>query len=96
MANGKNEPIEFTRGDAERLRTIEVTQESLHEKLDIVIDKFDHFVTSHQEQHFELNRRIASNSRFRKTLIKVALWIFTAGGSMSLLTVGARAIGWLN
>jgi len=85
MANGVNEPIEFTRGDAERIARIE-----------IMLTNVTNFIGKHIIIHETIKTSIDSNSRFRKISVKIMLWIFTTSAGLGLLAVGAEAIGWLN
>ena len=96
MANGRNEPVEFTRGDAERLRTIEVKQNTGHDKLDSLSNKLEFFITTHQSQHIDLDKRVSRNSRFIRIVTKVAIWVFTTSSGLGLIAMGAKAFGWLN
>ncbi len=96
MGNGLNEPVEFTRGDAERLQAIEVKQNTAYAKLDTLADKFDYFITTHTQQHVEIERRVDHNSRFRRNTVSVLLWVFSSGVALALLATGVKAMGWLD
>lgn len=76
MGNGLNEPIQFTRGDAERLRVIEKSHDELHKK-------HDAFMEVLHDNLRELQKQIDSNTRFRRVLTKVALWVITPGAGIS-------------
>lgn len=96
MGNGQNESIGFTRGDAERLKEIEVKQDAGHAKLDLLYNKLDQFVSAHVGRHEELEKGIAANTRFRKYTVRALLWIFTTSTGLGLLAAGAKAMGWLH
>lgn len=95
MGNGSNEPIQFTRADAERLKTIEIRHDQSHAKLDTLITKIDRFLSVHVTNHIDLDKRVASNTRFRRNIIKVTLWVFSTSTGLGLLAAGAKAAGWL-
>jgi hypothetical protein len=96
MSNGSNEPVEFTRNDAERLKIIEVKQSESHTKLDNIDKKLDAFLLAHVTKHSELDKRVEENARFRRVVVRVLLWVFTTGTGLGLLAAGTKAMGWLN
>lgn len=96
MGNGSNEPVEFTRNDAERLKVIEVKQSESHNKLDSISAKLDAFLLAHVTKHVELDKRIEENARFRRIVVRVLVWMFTTSAGLGLLAAGAKAVGWLN
>jgi len=96
MGNGANEPVEFTRGDAERLIGINLRQTTIDKNLENLIKKFDEFALVQHDKHRILGKQIEANTRFRQVIIKISLWIFTTGAGLGLLAVGAKAVGWIN
>ena len=96
MANGHNEPVKFTRGDAERLRVIEVDQQTSHAKLDKLIEKIDSFIKVHDEKHDKLNEQIGTNTRFVCIVKRVCIWALSVSGGLGLLATIAKASGWLD
>lgn len=85
MGNGKNEPVEFTRGDAETLVKI-------HDK----IEQITEFIADHMIKHDTQDEEVESNTRFRKTTLKIMVWIFTSSAGLGLLAAGAKATGWFD
>ena len=96
MGNGNNEPIQFTRGDAERLKVIETNQNGLNTKVDGITKNLDSYFKIHATQHEALNKHVKNNSRFRKTLIRISLWIFSSGGGIGVFIFLAKQFGWLH
>jgi hypothetical protein len=96
MGNGKNEPVEFTRGDAERLRVIELKQHQVHTKMGSLVLKIEQHLAKHDEVHISVDRRVAKNSQYRRTTTRIFVWVVSTGGGLGLLATGARAMGWLN
>lgn len=91
MGNGDNESIQFTRGDAERLCNIETRHDELHDKVDLMTKSLNAFLKAHRIEHTELNAKVHRNSRFRRGVIKTALWTLTPTGTLAIV---ARAFGW--
>jgi hypothetical protein len=91
MGNGTNEPIQFTRGDAERIANTEIRHNELHDKVDLMTEILNAFLETHRIEHTELNAKVHRNSRFRRGIIKVALWTLTPTGTLAIV---ARAFGW--
>ncbi len=87
MGNGENEPIQFTRGDADRITRIDGKQDDLHTKLDDIVDKLSEFAKSYNTLKVTVNR----NRRFRRTFVKIALYVLSPSG---LIIVAAKAFGW--
>jgi len=96
MSGGANEPIEFTRGDAERLKGIEVIQKTTCKKIDILFTKIDAFSIAHTGKHVEIDKQIEKNARFRRIVIKALLWVFSTSAGIGILTAGIKATGWLD
>lgn len=96
MGNGHNEPVKFTRGDAERLRAIEIQHGESHSKIKEIAGKIDTFLTVHDKRHTATDKEVANNTRFRKNAVRVLLWIFTTSSGVGLLAATAKAMGWLN
>ena len=90
--NGPNEPIEFTRGDAERLARMEQSQESVHTKLERIFSYFKKTDTRYDT----LKETVDSNARFRRVVVRVFVWIFTTSAGLGLIAAGAKAMGWVN
>ena len=86
-----NDSLEFTRDDADRLTRIETAQNNVAEKMDTVIN----LALQHAEQHKTLEIDIDRNTRFRKIVTNIAIWVATSSGLATLLAAGAKAIGWL-
>ncbi|MFA7286925.1 MAG: hypothetical protein WC052_04680 [Patescibacteria group bacterium] len=96
MSNGSNEPIEFTRGDAERLIVIETKQTATNEKLDDLATGISTFMNDYSLHHVALEKAVAANTRFRKTTIRILLWVISTSGGLGLLAAVAEAAGWLH
>jgi len=94
MGNGENQEVQFTRGDAERLKTIEINQNDMHEKLDAFINKINSYMDLHNTRHLLLNDHINKNVRFRKGFIKVLLWLTSSAGLAAIIFV-IQSLGWL-
>jgi hypothetical protein len=84
MANGQNEPIEFTRGDAERLVTIENGQTELGDSFDAFQQEWRAYRAQHGESHQCLSRETNANTRFRLRTKRVFLWIITPGAGLGI------------
>lgn len=87
MSNGKNEPIQFTRGDAERIERIDGKQDEIHNKVDGIIDRLDEF----HEVYVTLRSTVDKNARFRRTFIKITLYVLSPTGIFAIM---AKAFGW--
>lgn len=85
MKTGKNEPVAFTRDDAERLRAIEVKQ-------DITL-KYLHKL---QYANEDIVKAVRKNTHFRNTTTRILLWFLPTGAGLALLAAGVKAMGWLN
>lgn len=96
LGNGHDEPVQFTRGDAERLRTIEVQHKATHKKLDSLTSAFNKFLVAHDTAHDNLNKALEKNTRFRRVTLRILLWTITSGTGLAVLAAGAKTIGWLN
>lgn len=85
MANGKNEPVQFTRGDAERLQSIATVQQALCKKSDTIIIELQKYT-----------QEVKANTRFRKAAVKILLWVVTPGVGLSgLVLLIIQMITWL-
>ncbi len=91
MGNGSNEPVQFTRGDAERLGNIEIRHNDLHKKMDLMAMKIDVFLNTHRITHKVLETAVGKNSRFRRTFMKITLYVLSPSG---VIMVVAKAFGW--
>ena len=87
MGNGKNQPIQFTRGDAERIERIDGRQDELHIKVDDIVDRMDEFT----RDYVTLRATVGKNRRFRRTFIKIALYVLSPSG---MFAITAKALGW--
>jgi len=84
MANGQNEPIEFTRGDAERLVRVETGQSDLSDKLDMLQKEWREYRAQHGESHQKIARDTSDNTRFRLRTKRIFLWIITPSAGLGL------------
>jgi len=91
MANGNNEPLHFTRNDAERLKAIEILQTSAEKKLTHLCNTIHQFMNNHKDT----TKQVVLNTNFRKTTKKVLLWFFTSSIFIGVLVSIARSMGWL-
>ncbi len=93
---GKDEPIEFTRGDAERLRGIEDSQHITCRKIDKIITKVNNIISTQTVECVRMTKQIDKNTRFRRIIIRVLLWIITTSTSLGIIAAGAKAMNWIN
>ena len=96
MGNGTKEPVEFTRGDSDRLCIIEVQQKETITKVDILATKIDIFLQTHATEHSVLRKQIDTNSRFRHTVKHVLFWLISSSVGLALCREIVRSVGWLN
>ncbi len=96
MSNGHNEPVQFTRGDAERLKAIETTQGLSNTKLDAMDGKLDSFINAHIAKHEALEDKVGINSRFRRVIMRIVWTVISTGGITGLLATVAEAFGWFS
>lgn len=81
MANGKDEPVIFTRGDAERLVRIETGMSEGNRLSEELKSTMSAFITAHEIKHKAMQDEVDANSRFRKMTIRIVLWVL--GGTVS-------------
>lgn len=96
MANGKNEPIQFTRGDAERLVKVEDGMKDNGKKLDSVVEKIGEFVDAHIDKHDDLEKVVEANVRFRRLFTKILLWVISTSGGIGIIFFFVERAGWLH
>lgn len=92
----KDEPIEFTRGDAERLRGIEDSQRSTCHKIDKIIAKVDNIISTQTVECVRMTKQIDKNTRFRHVITRILIWAITTGTSLGIIAAGAKAMNWIN
>lgn len=94
MGNGTNEPVQFTRGDAERLAIVVKSHASLHRKMDELLKEWRDYRDVHATEHETLKEKVEENARFRRTVTRVLLFFFTTSTGLGLIAAGAKALGW--
>lgn len=93
MGNGENEPIQFTRGDADRLTRLEDHTKKLSSSIGNFIVKIEKYIDSHEQDNEETKDEVDANTRFRKTFKTVALWLVSSSAGILLLKTIAESFG---
>jgi hypothetical protein len=92
MGNGSNEKIEFTRGDAERLKEIENKVKTTNRAVGFLRTE----LKEHGALHTQLNEDVSANNRFRRIVVRICIWLVTSAVGSGILASIAKAAGWLN